>query len=151
MSEQIKVINSKNIITRLIIVAAVLVALVFGWYAIRWQLGNMLAELSVSNDPNAKAIAAFAVSLSPSDPIVNWFAVNVEKDLFTPEKLEKSVKLNENTVRLAPNDFRWWIELGRAYEQAEQLDKAETALLRAVELAPPTSPVRAKPIPAARS
>jgi tetratricopeptide (TPR) repeat protein len=83
-----------------------------------------------------RPIAAFAVSLAPSDPIANWFAASTEKDIFTPEKVEKSIAQYENAVRLAPNDFRWWIELGRAYEQAERPEKAETALLRAVELAP---------------
>lgn len=136
MSEQIKIIDSKNIVTRLILIGAVLLALVFGWFAIRWQLGNMLAELTVATDPNAKAIAALAVNLAPSDPITNWFAANLDADLFTPENAEKSLQAYEKAVRLAPHDFRWWIQLGRAYEQTEKDEKAEKAFLYAVELAP---------------
>ena len=136
MSEQIKIIDSKNIVMRLILVGAVLLALAFGWYAIRWQLGNMLAELTIPTDPNAKSIAALAVSLAPSDPIANWFAANTEADIFTPEKAEISLLAYEKAVRLAPHDFRWWIQLGRSYEQAEKDEKAEKALLYAVELAP---------------
>lgn len=136
MSEQIQTIDSKNIKGRVMIAVAVLIALAFGWYSIRWQLGNMLAELTIATDPNAKVIADFAVSLAPSDPIANWFAASTETDIFTPEKLEKSLLANEATVRLAPYDFRWWIQLGRAYEQADKPEKAEKALLRAIELAP---------------
>ncbi|HXH68743.1 MAG TPA: tetratricopeptide repeat protein, partial [Pyrinomonadaceae bacterium] len=39
-------------------------------------------------------------------------------------------------VKLSPNDFRWWIELGRAYEQAENIEGAEKAFVKAVNLAP---------------
>src|SRR4030095_3447558 len=59
-----------------------------------------------------------------------------EKENFSPESLEKSIGMFEEVVRLSPNDFRYWIELGRAYEQDEQPEKAEKALARAVELAP---------------
>ena len=117
-------------------VGTVLLALAFGWYSIRWQFGNMLAELSVSTDQNAKSIAAFAVSLAPSDPITNWFAANTERDIFTPEKIENSLRNFENVVKLAPHDFRWWIQLGRAYEQADKPENAEKAMLHAIELAP---------------
>jgi hypothetical protein len=44
--------------------------------------------------------------------------------------------LLEETVRLAPNDYHWRVELGRAYEQDGQLEKAEAELKRGVDLAP---------------
>lgn len=136
MSEQIIILDSKSIKTRAIIAVAVILAVVFGWYSIRWQFGNMLADLTQPSEPNAKAIAILSVSLAPSDPITNLFAATAENDIFTPEKLAKSIVGYENVVRLAPSDFRWWMQLGRAYEQTEQYDKAEKALLYAVELAP---------------
>jgi Flp pilus assembly protein TadD len=37
---------------------------------------------------------------------------------------------------MAPYDFRMWTELARGYEQAERFSEAETALKRALELAP---------------
>ena len=46
------------------------------------------------------------------------------------------MKIFEETVRLAPYDYRWRIELGRAYEQAERAELAEIEFKRAVELAP---------------
>lgn len=136
MAEQVISIDSKKTGARLAILAAVILALIFGWFGVRWQFGSMLAELTPANDPNAKAIADFAVWLSPSDPAARWFAARTETDIFTSEKIESSLLLHEKTVRLAPYDFRYWIQLGRAYEQAEKYDRAETVLRYALELAP---------------
>ncbi|CAN5579613.1 hypothetical protein BH10ACI1_BH10ACI1_25780 [soil metagenome] len=136
MSEEIKIIDSTNLKVRIFILIAVLLALTFGWYAIRWQLGNMLAELTSQTAPNAKSISEIAVSFAPSDPVTNWFAATSEADIFTPEKLENSRQMFEKTVRLAPKDFRWWIELGRADEQSDNLEKAEKAMLYAIQIAP---------------
>ena len=111
-------------------------ALIFGWFSISWQLGNMLAALTPSNQPNARGIADFAHGLSPRDPITNWLKANVEKDTFTTQGLENAVRSLEEAVRYAPDDYRYWLELGRAYEQVESYEKAEKALQRAAQIAP---------------
>ena len=136
MAESINIIESKNTRTRIIPAAAIVFALVFGWFAVTRQLGNMLAELTSPSAPNAKQTADVAVGFAPRDPLANWFTASVGKNVLTTERLENSVKLYENVVRLAPFDFRWWIELGRAYEDAEKYEQAENALRRAAELAP---------------
>lgn len=118
------------------LVGVVLCALVFAWFSVRWQLGNMLAALTPSSQPSADEISQLARGLAPSDPLPMWLAATREKENFSPESLEKSVDMFREVVRLSPNDFRWWIELGRAYEQAEQPENAELAFRRAVELAP---------------
>lgn len=141
MTEQIKIIETKDLKGRLVLGAIMIVALVFAWLSISWQLGNMLAALTPSNDPNAKAIAGFAHTLSPRDPITNWFKANVEKDTFSLEGLAGSVADLEQTVRFAPGDYRYWLELGRAYEQTENYEKAEKALRQAVKIAPEYSNV----------
>jgi tetratricopeptide (TPR) repeat protein len=133
---QLAVFNARSTSVRIALIVGVLFALLFGWFAIRWQLGNMIASLTLPGDPNAKQVSALATSLSPSDPLTNWFAASVETEGFSPEGLEKSLKGLEQTVRLAPFDFRWWIQLGRAYENSGDMQKAENALLHAVKLAP---------------
>lgn len=120
----------------MILVFAIIFALVFVWFGVRWQVGNMFATLTAPSDQNAKEIANLAADLAPSDPWAKWLQASVEKDIFTPEKIESSLKLYEESVRLSPNDYRWWVELGRAYEQAEKFSQAEAAFKRAVELAP---------------
>ena len=71
-----------------------------------------------------------------SDPATRWLAATNEKEKFSPESVDKATLLFEDVVRRSPNDYRWWIELGRSYEQAERIDDAEAAFRRAVELAP---------------
>ncbi|MEP6904055.1 MAG: carbohydrate binding domain-containing protein [Actinomycetota bacterium] len=117
-------------------IALIIVALGFAWFSVSWQLGNMLATLTPPNDPQAMAVADFSYTLSPRDPITNWLKASVEKEVFTPESLTKSVKDFEQTVRFAPEDYRYWLELGRADEQAENYEKAEKAFSRAINLAP---------------
>lgn len=114
----------------------ILVALVFAWFAVRWQVGSMLGELTSQTQPNAMEIALAAVDLAPRDPRPRWLMAAKMKENFDLQNLEGSVRMLEDVVRLSPYDYRWWIELGRACEQAEKPENAERALRRAVELAP---------------
>jgi thioredoxin-like negative regulator of GroEL len=106
------------------------------WFAVRWQLGNMFAELTSLNQPDARQVSELAVRLAPRDPLAHWLRASKVKEEFSVESLEASVRMLEDVVRLSPHDFRWWIELGRAYEQAERPEEAERALTQAVSLAP---------------
>lgn len=120
------VVDSTNIKVRLTLVAIIIVALICGLLMIRWQLANMFATLTPVGEPNAAEIASLARGWSPNDPATGWFAATTSNDL----------KLFEQTVRLAPFDYRWRQELGRAFEQDEQPGRAEAEFKRAVELAP---------------
>lgn len=133
---QIEILDSRKLSVRLGLAAAVIFVLVFAWFAVRWQLGNMLANLTTTNDPNAKEIAALAVNLAPSDPLANWLVASTKKDTFTADVISDTAKSFETVVRLSPYDFQLWVELGRAREQAEEFDLAEKAYLRALEVAP---------------
>jgi tetratricopeptide (TPR) repeat protein len=136
VAEQIQIVETKSWKGRLILALMLIAALVFGWFSISWQLGNMLAALTPSNQSNAKQISDLAHGLSPRDPITNWLKANVEKDTFTNQGIEEAVRSLEEAVRYAPDDYRYWLELGRAYEQVENYDKAEKAFLRAALVAP---------------
>lgn len=136
MAEQIKFIETKSAKGKVIAISLIVLALIFGWFSISWQLGNMLASLTPPNAPNAKEIADASKSLSSRDPMTNWFRASIESDEFTPEGLTRSVEMLEQTVRYAPYDYRFWMELGRGYERAEKFEQAEKAFQRAVALAP---------------
>lgn len=133
---QIEVLDASRTSVRIGLAAMILLALVFGWFAVRWQLGDMLAELTGTTDPNAKEIAALAVSFAPADPMANWLLAGTKKANFTPEIISETARSYETVTRLSPNDYRWWVELGRAREQSEEFDLAERAYLRALELSP---------------
>ncbi len=129
-------ISSGSKIVRVFIGVVLIAALLFAWIAMRRQIGSMLADLTSATDPNADQIAAVARGMSPADPRGAWLQATLEKNVFSVERTESAVKLFELSVRLSPNDYRWWIELARSYEQAERPAEAEGALKRALEIAP---------------
>jgi tetratricopeptide (TPR) repeat protein len=135
-NESVLTVSSKSIGVRVFLAVTVIAILLFGWFAVRWQLGFMLADLTSPTEPNAKNIAEIAVDLSSGDPLANWLLASANNNNVTNEKVEESDSSFEKVVRLTPYNFSMWIELGRAYDQANQPEKAEKALLRAVELAP---------------
>jgi tetratricopeptide (TPR) repeat protein len=115
-------------------VAAAILALI--WFGVRWQLGNMLGELTLPAQPGAGEVAQLAMSLAPADPLPKWLAAASSRQKGDTASYENSVLLMEDVVRSSPYDYRWWIELGRAYEQAGDAAKAEAAIQQAVALAP---------------
>lgn len=135
-TEHLKFIDSRRLPVRAGLVFAIFFALVFAWLAARWQVGNLLAEFTGTTDQNVRTIAEFAAAFAPGDPMTNWFLASSDKEVFTPEKVRAGLEKYEQVVRLAPFDYRWWIELGRAREQADDIAGAESAFLRAVDLAP---------------
>src|SRR6187549_1193371 len=115
-------INAKSLKERSAIVAGVLIALIFGWIAISMQFGNLLAEQTTPAAENAHEIGKLAVSLSPNDPQAhNLLGLTDDDEELTVEQLETAVKL-------APNDHRWRVALGRAYEQIGSIEKGESQL-----------------------
>lgn len=132
----LKIVGSSGIVPRIALVAAIIVALAFGWFAVRMQFGDMIAELTTAGSPSAEQMADIAHGMAPSDPLTMWLKATLANNVFTPENTASSVGMFEDTVRLAPRDFRWWIELGRAYEQDEKPVQAEAAFKKAIELGP---------------
>ncbi len=131
-SQQIKILDSRSLPVRICIGVAVISVLAFGWLAIRWQVGNMLAELTSPFDAGAANIARTALNLAPRDPAAMWLFVNTNN---SGDNSKTEINLGD-VVRLSPSDFRWWIEYGRGREQSGDAPGAEKALQKAVELAP---------------
>ena len=75
-------------------------------------------------------MAQAAIDFAPRDPLANWLFVN------TQTGAARASDSLDAVIRLAPYDFRWWIESGREREQTGDFAAAEQALKRAVELAP---------------
>jgi tetratricopeptide (TPR) repeat protein len=136
MAEPLLIINTRDTTGRIVSGLAIVFALVFAWFAVRWQLGSMVAELTLPNDPNVRSASELARGFSSKDPLAAWLYANSNSDLFSSEHVDKSINAFEDVIRLSPNDYRWWIELGRIDEQADRMDRAEMAFRRATTLAP---------------
>jgi tetratricopeptide (TPR) repeat protein len=135
MPQELLQLNTRRIPIRILLIVLLLAAVVWSYYVIRWYAGNTMADYF---DPSANNlhVAQSAASLAPNDPLTRWrLAQATQKNLPLDQQIQ-AIGEYENAVRLSPNDYRFWMALGTASEQAGDRVKAEQALKRAVELAP---------------
>jgi carbohydrate binding protein with CBM4/9 domain/tetratricopeptide repeat protein len=121
---------------RLLLLVPIILAVLGGWFSVRWYLGNTIAEVATTSDTPNIELARVGGRWAPADPFVHWrLGVISERD-FSVNNLADTVREFEAAVRLSPNDFRYWDELGRALESSGNSAAAEIALRRATELSP---------------
>jgi thioredoxin-like negative regulator of GroEL len=129
--DQLKLFNAKPVWQRLVLFIPVAAVLTGVWVAARWFIGNTMASY-----PANVRMARAATRLAPDDPQAHFTLGVFNKNSFLPEELDEALVRYKRATSLSPNDYRLWLELGRAYSQAGDLEGAERALRRAVELAP---------------
>lgn len=110
------------------------VALFASWFVVRWYIGNTLAEYFP--EETSTETAQMAVFLAPNDPLPHWRLGNIIHKRLPPDRISAAVAEYTKAVSLSPNDYRFWMELGQALEQAGEQEQAENALREAVRLAP---------------
>jgi hypothetical protein len=76
------------------------------------------------------------VRWAPGDPLTHWRLGTLEEKTFSADSLAAAVREYQEAVAISPNDYRYWMELGRALEAAGDGQSGEKALRRAVDLAP---------------
>jgi tetratricopeptide (TPR) repeat protein len=135
MAERIQTFNTRTLPGRILLVVPLVLALASGWFAVRWLLGNTIAEYVIGPNSSLEA-AARAVALAPSDPLTHSSRAGVLRHHLPPDALQPAVAEYEQAVRLSPNDYRYWVSLGTALEQEGDLARSEAVLRRAVQLAP---------------
>jgi len=113
----------------------ILLMLVTTWFALRWYVGNTIAEYFHPEDHRLET-AQLAVGLAPNDPVSHWRLGNLAQTELPPDQIGLVVTEYEKAVSLSPNDYRLWMEFGGALEQAGDFAKAEKALRESVRLAP---------------
>jgi tetratricopeptide (TPR) repeat protein len=121
---------------RWLLLLPALLALLGAWFAVRWYVGNTVAEYSPDVTQGGIEMARMAVRWAPGDPLTHWRLASLEEKVFSAENMAAAVNEYREAVRLSPNDYRYWTELGRALEASGDRDSGEKALRRAVELAP---------------
>jgi carbohydrate binding protein with CBM4/9 domain/tetratricopeptide repeat protein len=134
MSEQVIQLKA-TMGAKLTMTVIVLLALTTSWFVVRWYLGNTLAEYLIP-EPSQLETAKMAVSWAPNDPLPHWRLGKLIQNNFPSDQIPLAVAEYEKAVSLSPNDYRFWMDLGAAMEQAGDSDKAEKAIRMAVKLAP---------------
>jgi hypothetical protein len=135
-SDQLKLIRLDTPLLRALLLVPVALAVFGSWCAFRWYLGSELALFAPRMAQGGADTARSAINLSPADPGAHWSLATLEMKNFAPESLQLSVREYEKAVSLSPNDYRLWVDLGRAREREGDTSGAEKALRRAIELAP---------------
>lgn len=134
MSEEVIQVKVTPVL-KLVMVAAVLVALSASWFVVRWYLGNTIADNLVP-DQRQLETAELAVRMAPQDPLPHWRLGNLISTELHSDQINRVVAEYTKAASLAPNDYRFWMDLGAALEQSGDIPNAEKALRVAVKLAP---------------
>jgi hypothetical protein len=135
MPQELIQLNPRKIVVRLFLLVLLIAAGVWSYFVVRWYTGNTLAEYFNSSG-NDMRVAEMARSLAPDDPLTHWRMAQVTQKSLPLDQQVLAIAEYEKAVSLSPNDYRFWMSLGTAAEQAGDTAKAEQALRRAVELAP---------------
>ena len=132
----VKTIPLGSSVARLFLIVPLLCAATWGWFSARWYLANVISEVVTTADSPNVDLARMAARWGPEDPFTHWCLGVVTQTQFSATNAQATVQQFEFAVRLSPNDFRYWDELGRALEVSGNPDGAEKALRRSVDLAP---------------
>lgn len=116
-------------------IITLVLALVGSWFIVRAYVGNTLAEY-LNVDEGGIEMSRRAVLLAPNDPLTHWTLGAVAQRRLPADQFAAVVREYEKAASLSPNDYRYWMSLGTALEQAGEVDRGERTLRRAVELAP---------------
>jgi tetratricopeptide (TPR) repeat protein len=119
---------------RALVILPALLAILSAWFVVHWYVGDTVAEYAPDNPASATELAKLATRWAPGDPFAHWTLGALEEKEFS--SLADAVHEYEIAATLSPNDYRYWMELGRGLEAAGDTAGGERALGRAVELAP---------------
>jgi len=135
MPRELIQLNVRNPVLKILLLLLLLVAGAWSYFVVRWYVGNTVAEYFNPAEGNVD-LARRAASLAPNDPLTHWRIAQVSQKTLPLDQQEQAIVEYEKTVSLSPYDYRFWMTLGTAYEQAGDPAKGEQALKRAVALAP---------------
>lgn len=135
MPQEVIHLRVRNPLLKIGLILLLFGAGVWSYYVLRWYVGNTLAEYFNPADNNLN-IAHMAASMAPNDPLTHWRVAQVSQKALPLDQQAQAIAEYEKAVSLSPNEYRFWMSLGTAYEQAGEPARAEAALKRAVALAP---------------
>ena len=134
MAELIQIDTTKTV-SRLGMILAFVLAVVGSWFVISAYIGSTMAEY-LSSEEAGLAMPRRAVALAPRDPHAHWRLGAIMERRLPADQMPQALAEFEKAASLSPNDYRFWMDFGTALEQSGEVERAEKALRRSVELAP---------------
>ena len=135
MPQEVTHVSVRNPLIKILLILLLIAAGIGSYFVVRWYIGNTLAEYFNPAENNLD-IARMAASMAPNDPLTHWRIAQVSLKTLPLDQQAQAIAEYEKAVSLSPNDYRFWMSLGTAHEQAGDPAKAELALRHAVALAP---------------
>lgn len=134
---EVRSVNLKGGAKRTILIA-LFVALIGLMLLIgKWAFGHSVAVNATETE-----VAALGVDLAPGDPYAHFELAQLLERTLLPGDQERALRELESAAALSPNNYPFWLALGRAREQSGDSAAGEQALRRAQELAPNYSRVQ---------
>jgi tetratricopeptide (TPR) repeat protein len=134
-SRSIVTINLRGAVRGILFLPVVL-TLIGAWFVTRWYVGDTVAEYAPGVEGSELDLARLAARWAPGDPFTHFMLGDRERKDFSSGQLADAVREYETAVTLAPNDYRYWMQLGLALEASGDIGGGEKALRRAVDIAP---------------
>ncbi len=116
---------------RPMVVGSVVLCLIAGWYAIKWNFANAITQHAEN-----KEVTDLAISLAPGDPQSHYAAAVVYERTLDADDATRSLDEYEMAAALSPYNYLSWLALGKARERNDDAAGADQALARAADLAP---------------
>src|SRR3954452_24564566 len=131
-TDELRVLSLQKPAIKFLLIIPILFALVISWFAVRWYIGDTIAEYAPRLEDGGLGIARSSVNLAPSDPLTHWSVASLLKNSLSTSEIQASIRGFETAVSLSPNDYRLWVDLGRARSEAGDMPGAEKALRQGV-------------------
>lgn len=118
-----------------LLIAVLALAVWAGNFIVKNFIANALIAYGQSGGQNAESLD-LAVGYAPSNAEVLAARARFLLNQADPPRVVEAIADLRLAVQVSPNDYRYWLELGKAYDGNGQTPEAEAALQRAVALAP---------------
>lgn len=134
---QTKYINLGNVLNKAVLIGVCVVLIALILLFAKWAFGHAIAV-----NASEAEVAELGVDLAANDAHAHFeFGQLLEKTLL-PADQPKAYNEFETAVSLSPNNYAFWLALGRVREQSGDAAGAEGAFRKAAELAPNYSRVQ---------
>src|SRR5688572_31140235 len=99
MPHELIQINVRPPVIRIVLILLLLMAGVWSYFAVRWYLGNTLAEYFNPAENNLN-VAHMATSLAPDDPLTHWRVGQVAQKVLPLDQQAQAIAEYERAVSL---------------------------------------------------